>query len=346
MTRPELYERYARWALDGLSREYPCKLAHHLSGPADVVAPAQLNPAFWGCYDWHSAVHSVWSLTRLVRLGLVGATRARQCQDAIDARLRDEPLRRESEYLEAPGRASFERPYGLAWLLTLALELQEWGSSGAPPQVLSWQRALGPLAELASSRLVSWAERLPCPTRSGVHDQSAFAFGLTLDYLAASAPDSDALSRLRAATLRLYSADRDGPLHLEPSAHDFLSPCLAEADLMRRVLPQREFEVFLDGWLPGLGRSDGPRPVRCPDASDGHLAHLGALNLSRAWMLEGVAGALPQADPRGEALRSCAREHRDTALAELDGAHYEGSHWQGSFAVYALTARAGRTTGV
>ncbi len=337
---PTLAARYAAWALDGLSREYPCKLAHALNDEGDVAAPRRLNPAFWGCFDWHSAVHSVWSLTRLLRGGL-SQPLAAQAEAAIDARLTADHVAAEVRYLTAPGRAGFELPYGGSWLLLLALELHEWDD----PRSARWGAELRPLTSVFEVRLVDWADRLPFPIRTGTHDQSAFGMSLALDYYDGVGGGEEAGARLREAARRLYGRDRDGPLHLEPSAHDFLSPCLAEADLMRRVLDPQAFSTFLRTWLPRFSDPSVPfsceplLPVSCPDPTDGRLAHLEALNLSRAWMLRGIAGGLPTADARVASLRGLADDHDSFAQAELAGAHYAGSHWQGSFAVYGATER-------
>ena len=195
---------------------------------------------------------------------------------------------------------------------------------------------MGPLCALAAGRLESWLDSLVYPVRSGEHAQSAFAIGLWLD----SVPDAGT-ERVRERVLALYGSDHDGPLHLEPSGYDFLSPCLAEADLMRRVLGTGPFAVWLDGWLPALAdpASFTLDPVRCPDPSDGKLSHLNGLNLSRAWMLQGIAASLPGDDPRRQLLLDAAARHATAGLAAVGGDHYAGTHWLGSFAVYLATGR-------
>jgi Protein of unknown function (DUF2891) len=235
-----------------------------------------------------------------------------------------ENLRREAEYVGAEGRSSFERPYGLAWLLQLSVELRE--------PFAGWMQ---PLVEIAVTRVSEWLPKLSHPVRSGEHSQSAFSLGLMLDYArAAGAWEFEKL--LMGKIRQFYWNDRNGPIGYEPSGEDFLSPCLAEADLMRRVLSDREFASWLAEFLPGDAMVLAPAAV--PDRADPKLAHLDGLNLSRAWMLHGIASALPVGDPRVESLRRSAEEHARAGLESVTGEHYEGGHWIGTFAVYLLTA--------
>lgn len=330
-----LAARFADLALGALHREYPNKITHILNSDADVAPPRELTPTFYGCFDWHSAVHGHWCLVRLVRC-VPGAPFDEPATRALDRSFRNEHVAGELDYLSAPGRRSYEVPYGMAWLLTLARELGEWQD----PRAERWQRIIAPLERLAVDRMLGWLGRLPWPVRTGEHTQSAFGIALLLDWARARGR-ADVADQAARATRALYGNDRDGPLHLEPSAYDFFSPCLAEADLLRRVLDAREYADWLTRFLPQLSAARRPflEPVRCPDPSDGKLAHLDGLNLSRAWMLEGIAGALAASDNRRGVLLDAARAHREAGVAAVTGEHYEGSHWQGSFAVYLLTRR-------
>ncbi len=248
-------------------------------------------------------------------------------------------------YLQAPGRASFERPYGLAWLLQLALELHEWEGAAAggagDAQLRAWTAALAPLVAETRQQLATWLPKLAYPIRIGEHDQTAFSFGLVLDW-ARGTGDAEMASLLERTTRRLYAADRSCPLAYEPSGQDFLSPCLAEADLLRRVMPPAEYAAWLRTFLPQVP-ADGTTawlPVGLvTDRADPKLAHLDGLNLSRAWMLEGIASGLPAGDVRRAALLATAATHRQAALPEVTGEHYEGGHWLGSFATYLVTGR-------
>ncbi len=232
---------------------------------------------------------------------------------------------------EAEGRSSFERPYGLAWLLQLGEELREWND----PLAQQLSHNLQPLEAGAVQRLKDWLPKLSHPIRSGEHSQTAFALGLILDY-ARHTNDPQFVNLLTSKIRDFYLADKNCPIAYEPSGEDFLSPCLAEADVMRRVLAPVQFAAWLGGFLPG---GDWLHPEVVTDPSDPRLAHLDGLNLSRAWMLEGIASDLPDGDPRIPAIRASAAAHRNAGIAAVTGEHYEGGHWLGSFAVYLTTKR-------
>jgi hypothetical protein len=340
----EVASRLAGLALDCVHREYPNKIAHVLQGDDDVAPPRELTPAFYGCYDWHSSVHGHWLLARLARL-YPDAPFASEARAALAESLTPEHVAGEVAYISGEGRVSFERPYGIAWLLQLAAELREWGAgneSGAA-QAARWAAALEPLERLAAARIREWVPKLTNPIRIGEHDQTAFAFGLIVDW-SEVAGDDDLHDLLTRRTRYFYLGDRACPLAYEPSGHDFLSPCLAEADLVRRVLPPPAYAAWLGGFLPQLpigGEGDGTwlEPAVVTDPSDPKLAHLDGLNLARAWMLEGMASGLPDDDPRVAALEATARAHREAGLAPVTGEHYEGGHWLGSFATYLVTRR-------
>jgi hypothetical protein len=337
---PSAAARFANLALSCLHREYPNKIAHVMDSDADARAPHELTPAFYGCYDWHSDVHGHWLLVRLLRLypdsPFAGTARAE-----ISRSLTPEHIAGEVAYLKREDRASFERPYGLAWLLRLAAELRSWDD----PQARAWLSTLAPLEAAATSRLASWIPKLHYPIRIGEHDQTAFSFGLIRDW-AGTANDATMRTLLRDAAHRFYSADRNCPLSYEPSGQDFLSPCLAEADFMRRVLEPETFSRWLTAFLPEIPSNrtattqDWLSPGIVTDRADPKLAHIDGLNLSRAWMLEGIAAALKATDPRRAALLHAAQRHREAALPAVTGEHYEGGHWLGTFAVY-LTSGAG-----
>jgi hypothetical protein len=328
--------RFAALALDCVHKEYPNKIAHVLSGDEDVRAPRELTPAFYGCYDWHSSVHGHWLLVRLART-FPGAPFAAKAREAVGQSLTPAHIAGEVKYVSGAGRASFERPYGLAWLLQLAAELREWND----PQAKEWAATLKPLEDAVVNRLVDWLPKLSKPIRIGEHDQTAFSFGLILDW-ARTAGDRSTADLLVSRIRDYYLDDRGCPFSWEPSGQDFLSPCLAEADLMRRVLPTADFATWLTAFLPGIP-SDGSAAWLIPavviDPSDPKLAHLDGLNLSRAWMLEGIAAGLPKDDRRLSSLRGAATRHRDAGVRAVTGEHYEGGHWLGSFAVYLTTGR-------
>jgi Protein of unknown function (DUF2891) len=351
-------ERFAQLALACVHKEYPNKISHVLNSDADVAPPRKLTPAFCGCYDWHSSVHGHWLLVRLLRT-FPKASFASAARDALKQSLTAENLKQEAAYVRGQGRATFERPYGLSWLLQLCVELREWDD----PDAKAMSTTLRPLEEAAVERLTTWLPKLSHPVRIGEHDQTAFGLGLMLDY-ARSIGNEPFAKLVTDSARRFFLADKNCPLAYEPSGEDFLSPCLAEADVMRRVLAPPEFAKWLGEFMPQIPKR--PRPasgrrgdlrrdeysetatatdaawlpiVVSPDPSDPKLAHLDGLNLSRAWMLEGIISGLPKDDPRKPALSAAVEAHRRAGLAAVTGEHYEGGHWLGSFAVYLTTNR-------
>jgi hypothetical protein len=278
-------------------------------------------------------VHGHWCLARLARC-FPRATFAVPARIALARSLTSTNITGEVAYLQGQGRQGFERPYGLAWLFRLAAELREWPDADAR----AWHAALEPLAV---ERLREWLPKLRWPIRSGEHGQTAFAMGLAHDW-AGTAGERSFAQLIESRARDFYGADVAAPIAYEPSGHDFLSPILGEADLMRRVMAPAEFAVWLSRFLPDLtsaAAGEWLTPVACPDRADGKLAHLDGLNLSRAWMLEGIAARLPSGDPRLPALRGAGLAHREAGLAAVTGEHYAGAHWLGSFAVYVLTGR-------
>jgi hypothetical protein len=334
---PNAAARFAGLALACLHKEYPNKIAHVMESDADALPPHVLTPAFYGCFDWHSDVHGHWLLVRLARL-YPNTAFATQARAELARSLTTQNIAGEVTYLKREDRASFERPYGLAWLLQLSSELRQWND----PQAKQWLAALQPLETEAAAHLKSWLPKLHYPIRIGEHDQTAFSFGLVWDW-AGVAGDTDMRRLLADTARRFYQGDRNCPLTYEPSGQDFLSPCLAEADFMRRVLEKPAFREWLSGFLPGIPLNPVTQwlqPGVVTDRADPKLAHIDGLNLSRAWMLEGIAHGVGPDDRRNSALLAAANNHREAALPAVTGEHYEGGHWLGTFAVY-LTSHAG-----
>ncbi len=299
--------RFAKLALACINKEFPNHISHVLNSDADVAPPRRLTPAFCGCYDWHSSVHGHWLLVRLVRKS-PDAPFVAPARDALRKSLSADHLKQEAIYLRGEGRDSFERPYGLAWLLQLIAELREWGD----PETREMLANLHPLEEAALERLKVWLPKLSYPVRIGEHDQTAFALGLMLDY-ARGVDDKRFGDMLAEKARQFFLADKNCPLAFEPSGEDFLSPCLAEADVMRRVLSTDRFARWLHDFMPQLptkGNGDWLPVAISPDPSDPKLAHLDGLNLSRAWMLEGIISGLPAKDTRRAALAAAAEAHR------------------------------------
>jgi hypothetical protein len=322
-------ERYARLALDCVHKEYPNKIAHAMASDEDAQPPRELTPAFYGCYDWHSAVHGHWLLARLSRLN-PEAPYAKDARAALGKSLTEEKIAGEVRYLTTSGRQTFERPYGLAWLLMLGLELREWGD----PEAQRWSAALRPLEAASVARVTAWLPKLQYPIRTGEHNNTAFGLGLMLDY-ARGAKNLEFAALLEERIRSYYLKDKACPAAYEPSGEDFLSPCLAEADAVRRVLGKMEFAKWFSAFLPVVEME----PTRVSDVTDGKLYHLAGLNLSRAWMLRRIAEALPENARRRVELRRTAERLREAGLAAIEASHYEGGHWLGTFAVYLETGR-------
>ena len=326
-------ERFAKLALACIDREFPNKPEQVLESAADAKLPREFHPAFFGCFDWHSSVHGHWMLVRLLKtipdFPPRGEIRAR-----LAAHFTPEAMQTEARYLDVKSNRSFERTYGWAWTLRLATELSSWDD----PDAKAWRANLEPLAKTIVSRLKDFLPKLASPIRTGVHPNTAFALGEALDY-ARNAGDAE-LEKLVVKRARdYYERDRACPLAYEPSGEDFFSPCLEEADLMRRVLPQAEFAKWLRIFLPGLaaGKPFPLSPAVVTDPTDPKLVHLDGLNLTRAWTLKAIARALPAADPRRKVLEQSAAAHSAAGLARVSSGSYEGEHWLASFAVYLLT---------
>ncbi|MEL6528446.1 MAG: DUF2891 domain-containing protein [Pseudomonadota bacterium] len=329
-------DRFAILALDCVHREYPNKISHVMQSSDDPRPPSELTPAFYGCFDWHSSVHGHWLLTRVLNTQ-TDSVLAPEIRKKLARSFTEENLATELKYYQAEGRASFERPYGIAWFLQLVLELEE----SDDPQMAEWRETLRPLEAAIVAQTRDWLPKLSYPIRLGTHNQSAFAFGLMLDY-ARGVGNDDFAAELAEKTLAFHKDDTDCPLEYEPSGEDFLSPCLMEADLMRRVMEPQEFSTWLSRFLPQIpqdGSKSWLEPGIVLDASDGKLVHLDGVNLSRAWAMEGIASALPQDDARIASLSASAQLRRTVGIEAVSDEHYSGSHWLASFATYLTTKR-------
>lgn len=314
-------QRFASLALACVEREFPYQPAHVVRSPADVHRPRALHPAFYGCYDWHSSVHGHWLLAHLLRrvAGLEEATAIRR---VLNAHLSERNLRQEAAYLaEHP---HFERPYGWAWLLKLAHELAGWKDADAS----AWRAALKPVATVVEELYLDWLPRQTYPIRTGTHANTAFGLAFALDY-AQALKRRDLEAAIREKCLAWYGKDRGCPAAWEPGGNDFLSPCLVEADLMRRVLP--DFATWFAAFLPELPEAL-ERPATASDRTDGQLAHLDGLNLSRSWCFYNLARALPER----KGLMKSAESHLQAGLAQVASGSYAGEHWLASFAIHAL----------
>ncbi|HTW36868.1 MAG TPA: DUF2891 domain-containing protein [Rhizomicrobium sp.] len=328
---PALASQFARIAMGHVTREFPNKLDHALSGPQDARPPRALHPIFYGSFDWHSAVHGHWLLARLYRR-FPDLAEAKAIRALLDAQFTTDNVAGEVAYLARPYSGGFERPYGWAWLLMLAGELKRHTSA----EGRRWNDCLRPLADAFAERFVRFLPIATYPVRAGVHSNTAFALLLTRDYTRAVAHATlDALSAEKATAW--YGRD-ENYRSLEPSQDEFLSPSLMEAALMRDVLNKAEFAAWLGRFLPDLAKGEPATifsPATVSDRSDGKIAHLDGLNLSRAWCWRLILDALPADHPLKSRAGKAMTALVDSALPHVEG-DYMGEHWLASFALLAL----------
>jgi hypothetical protein len=328
----EVVETLARYPLESVDTEFP----HHgraVDSPEGNPRPAERSPVFYGCYDWHSAVHSHWCLVRQLRL-FDGHPDETEIRRSIDDRVTAANVETELEQFEGGG---FENPYGWAWFLRLAAELDAWDD----PQGAEWRATLAPLEERIRDLTRSEFLTQERPFRVGTHHNSAFALGAVLDY-ATGVGDGDLAAETRETARRFYAEDTDYPLGYEPLSWDFLSPALTEASLMQRVLDDGEFEPWFESFLPDVAerpREALPEPVAVEDDEDGVALHFVGLNLARAWCLADLAVALD--GPTATVLEASARDHAEAGLREAFTDDYDGAHWLSSFVLYLVTRHHG-----
>lgn len=319
--------RLAQLPFNCLETEYPNKLNQVLKNEGDLQSPSQLHPAFYGCFDWHSAVHGHWSLVVLLKQypNLANAAAIRQ---KLKNSITEENIAQEIIYFEQPQNQSFERTYGWAWLLQLALELHTWEDELGRELEVNLQ----PLTDLIVDKYITFYPKLYYPLRIGTHNNTAFGMSFAYDY--AHAVGNQALKEIIEKTAkRFFLADKNGPLEWEPDGFDFLSPCLEEVNIMRKILPKSTFEEWVTAFLPQLKDKDFELAVGIvTDREDGHLVHLDGLNFSRAWCLSQLAQDFPQY----QHLQTIANQHIAHSLPTITDGNYEGGHWLASFAIYAL----------
>lgn len=326
-------DAYLDLALHNVQLEYPHMPWFVASGPESYRTHRELHPAFFGSFDWHSCVEMHWTAIRLLRLfpGLDGEQHARRVLGDL---LTEKNIAQELVFFHNPNQRSFERPYGWGWLLMLHHELTQWNDDDGR----RWADAVEPLADLVLDRFAEWLPKMTYPQRVGMHANSAF--GLSLAWDAASQRRPDVLEMISAAGLRWFNDDTDYPAHYEPSGADFLSAGLCEAELMSRILPADEFPIWMERFLPGLQSSEPAQiftPAIVSDETDGQIAHLQGLNLSRSWAFLRLVNTLPADDARRSALERAAELHAEASLDQVIGSDYMVEHWLAAYATLLLS---------
>jgi hypothetical protein len=310
-----------------IQTEYPNKLGQTLHDSTHLKNPKTLHPAFYGCFDWHSSVHGHWSLVSLLRQ-FPGVNEADAIRDKLIDNLSKDNIEGELAYFNMKGNSTYERTYGWAWLLKLAEELQTWDD----PMAKELSVNLQPLVEVIVKGYIDFLPKLNYPIRVGEHSNTAFGMSLAWDY-AQTTNHAELKKVIENSVIRFYMNDIECPLNWEPSGFDFLSPCLQEADIVRKVMPQEDFKKWFKSFLPQMANTSFKiEPGKVSDRTDGKLVHIDGLNFSRAWCLYGIAETLPEYSH----LRQIADDHITYSLPSIVDGNYEGTHWLGTFALYAL----------
>ncbi len=327
----EQANKLAKLPLACINTEYPNKLGQTLGGAKDLQSPKELHPAFYGCFDWHSSVHGHWTLVRLLKQ-FPELDQAELIKEKLLQSLSKENIQAEIKYFQSEQNKDYERTYGWAWLLKLAEEIYTWESETG----VELSKNIKPLADLIVERYEEFLPKLIYPVRVGEHTNTAFALSFAHDYAVATG-DEDFKALIEKRAKEFYLKDDACPLVWEPSGFDFLSPCFQEIDIMRKVLPKGAFSLWMDDFMPQLKNQDFTIKVgEVSDRKDGKLVHLDGLNFSRAWVFYNLANQYPETYGH---LRPIANEHVAYSFPNLVGDSYEGGHWLGSFALYALNQR-------
>lgn len=324
----------AQLPLNCISTEYPNKLGQVIGSAEDLAEPHELHPAFYGCFDWHSAVHAHWSLVSLLKQ-FPDLEQAAKIRELLKKSLSEENIKGEVAYFKEEHNETYERTYGWAWLLKLATALHTWED----PLARKLEANLQPLTSLIATKFQEFLPKLNYPIRVGEHSNTAFALAMAYDYAKAT-KNMPLLEMIKERANEFYLNDDNCPINWEPSGFDFLSPCLSEIDIMRRVLPESAFKIWMKDFMPQLKNKDFALEVgKVSDRSDGKLVHIDGLNFSRAWVLYGLANQYPE--DYGH-LKQVAQKHLTYSLPNVVGDTYEGGHWLGSFAIYALNSVSGK----
>jgi hypothetical protein len=319
--------RLAQLPIHCVETQYPYRLGQTLGSAEDLKQPMQMHPAFYGCFDWHSAVHGHWSMVSLLKKYPNNAS-SNKLRFLLKSHITKENINQEVEYFHGKHNKSWERTYGWAWLLKLAEELHTWED----PLARELENNLQPLTDLIAQRFAEFLPKLHYPIRVGEHPNTAFGMTFAHDY-AVSVGDKNFAQIIEKHAMDFYSKDTNCPISWEPGGFDFLSPCLQEMSIMQRVMPEKKFLKWLKKFLPQLHKKKYDLAVGIvSDRTDGKLVHLDGVNFSRAWCLYDLANQFPQY----KHLQKVANKHMNQSMPYVVGDSYEGGHWLGSFVIYAL----------
>lgn len=314
-----------------IEQQYPNKTNHTSQSDSDqVLMPKQLHPAFYGCFDWHSCVHGHWMLVRLLKM-FPQLPEAARIRATINTTITPENIATEVKYFNGELAKGWERTYGWAWLLKLDEELYTWNDEDGR----RWHASLQPLTQKIIELWTGFLPKQTYPNRTGVHPNTAFGLVFALDYARTLKNTSLETIIVKTAT-RIYANDKNAPSSWEPDGSDFLSPSLEEADLMRRVLPSKDFIAWFNKFISLPGLQHLTRLPVVSDRTDMQIVHLDGLCFSRSWSMRGLAAVLPKTDARRKLLMQSAIQHLATALPNVVSGNYGGEHWLASFAVNAI----------
>jgi hypothetical protein len=314
-----------------LQQEYPNKLNQLLLNETELLSPKVLHPAFYGCFDWHSSVHGHWSLVYLLS-NFENLKDKELIIEKLQINLSKENIAQEMLYFEKTHEKSFERTYGWNWLLKLQHELEISNDSYAKELADN----LRPLTNLIIKRYIEFLPKLLYPIRVGTHSNTAFGLTNAWDY-AVFSKNIPLQNSIKENAKRMFLKDENCPFNWEPSGTDFLSPCMEEVAIMQRILPEKEFLLWVKKFAPQLFSKKWKWEVaKVSDRTDGHLVHLDGLNFSRAWNLYDLIQHYPKEFSH---LKSMADTHLSFTLPSIVDGNYEGEHWLASFALRAFEAK-------
>ena len=321
--------RLSKLPIGCMETEYPNRLGQTLGGQEDLKSPKTLHPTFYGCFDWHSAVHGHWSLVSLLK-SFPNLENSEDIKKKLLLNISKENILKEVAYFDGKHNKTYERTYGWAWLLKLAEAIHTWDD----PMASELEENLQPLTDFIIEKYIEFLPKLNYPIRVGEHPNTAFGLSFAWDY--ANTVGHDELKLIIEKRAKdFYLNDKNCPMTWEPSGFDFLSPCLEEAAIMKRILSIDEFKLWLDDFLPQLKKQDFSLETgKVSDRTDGKLVHLDGVNFSRAWSLNKIAKDLPEF----KHLNAIANSHINYSLPSIVDDNYEGGHWLGSFAIYALNS--------